>query len=62
MNPPETGNYIINPAIVPTQIQLNNLQWENIESWDVGLELNLFDYRLYIEADVYLKTTTDLLF
>ena len=57
-----TGNYITNPAIIPTQIQLNNLQWENIESWDVGLELNFFDYRLYMEADVYLKTTTDLLF
>lgn len=56
------GNYIINPAIIPTQIQLNNLQWENIESWDVGLELNLLNYRLYIETDLYLKTTTDLLF
>ncbi len=56
------GNYITNPAIVPTQIQLNNLQWENIESYDVGLELNFFDYRLYMEGDVYIKTTSDLLF
>ena len=56
------GNYIKNPAIIPRQIQLNNLQWENIESYDVGIELNLFDYSLYVEADVYLKTTSDLLF
>ncbi len=57
-----TGNYITNPAIVPTQIQLNNLRWENVESWDVGLELNLFKSRLYLEGDVYLKSTSDLLF
>ncbi|MEN8228485.1 MAG: SusC/RagA family TonB-linked outer membrane protein [Bacteroidota bacterium] len=56
------GNYITNPAIVPTQIQLNNLRWENIESYDVGLELNFLDYRLYVEGDVYIKTTSDLLF
>jgi TonB-linked SusC/RagA family outer membrane protein len=56
------GNYIMDPAIVPTQIQLNNLQWENMTSWDAGLELNLFDYRFFMEANVYLKKTTDLLF
>ncbi len=56
------GNYITRPAIVPTQVQLNNLQWENIESWDIGLELNLLNYRLYIEGDVYMKNTSDLLF
>jgi TonB-linked SusC/RagA family outer membrane protein len=56
------GNYILSPAIVPTQVQLNNLQWENMTSWDAGLELNLFDFRLFVEANVYLKSTTDLLF
>jgi len=56
------GNYMIYPAIVPTSVQLDNLKWESIESWDIGLELNLMDYRLYIEGDVYLKTTNDLLF
>jgi TonB-linked SusC/RagA family outer membrane protein len=56
------GNYIESPAIVPTQIQLNNLQWENMTSWDAGLELNMFDFRLFMEANVYLKSTTDLLF
>ena len=57
-----TGSYITYPAIVPTQIQLNNLQWESIESFDLGLELNLFDDRLYIEPEIYQKVTSDLLF
>lgn len=57
-----TGNYIVNPAIVPTRIQLDKLKWESISTLDVGLELNLFKDRLFIEADVYNKITTDLLF
>lgn len=56
------GSYMIYPAIVPTSVQLDNLKWESISSYNVGIELNLMDYRLYLEADVYLKTTTDLLF
>ena len=57
-----TGSYITYPAIVPTQVQLNNLQWESISSYDVGLELNLFDDRLFVETDMYQKITSDLLF
>lgn len=56
------GSYIQNPAVVPTSIQLDNLKWENIMSTDVGLELNLFKERFYIEGDIYNKLTTDLLF
>jgi len=57
-----TGSYITNPAIVPTQIQLDNLQWESISTIDAGIELNLFEDRLYIESDIYNKITSDLLF
>ena len=57
-----TGSYILSPAIAPTKIELTNLKWENIASWDVGLELNLFDDRVYLEGDIYKKTTTDILF
>jgi TonB-linked SusC/RagA family outer membrane protein len=56
------GNYILSPAIIPTQVQLNNLQWESMTSYDAGLELNLFEYKFFMEANVYLKSTTDLLF
>jgi TonB-linked SusC/RagA family outer membrane protein len=57
-----TGSYITNAAIVPTQIQLDNLQWESISTIDAGIELNLFADRLYIESDIYNKVTSDLLF
>ncbi len=57
-----TGSYITNPAIAPTSIQLNNLQWENITSYDAGIELNMFDDRFYLEGDIYKKITTDILF
>jgi TonB-linked SusC/RagA family outer membrane protein len=55
------GNYISNPAIVPTKIQLDNLKWENRSSSELGLELNLFKDRFYLEGDVYKKVTTDML-
>jgi TonB-linked SusC/RagA family outer membrane protein len=57
-----TGAYILNPAIAPTSIQLNNLRWETISSWDIGGELSLFKDRLYIEGDIYNKVSTDILF
>jgi TonB-linked SusC/RagA family outer membrane protein len=56
------GSYMLSTAIVPTQIQLNNLQWESISSFDVGMELNLFNDRLYLEGDIYQKVTENLLF
>ncbi|HJZ38864.1 MAG TPA: SusC/RagA family TonB-linked outer membrane protein [Bacteroidales bacterium] len=57
-----TGNYMRFPSIVNTQVQLDNLQWETISSVDIGLELNLFNDRLYLEGDWYRKVTTDILF
>lgn len=57
-----SGSYIIRPAIAPTSIQLNNLKWETITSTDIGLELNLFKERFFIEAEIYRKLTTDMLF
>lgn len=57
-----SGAYIVNPAIAPTSIQLSNLRWETITSYDVGLELNLFKDKVYLEGDVYEKVTSDILF
>lgn len=37
------------------------LRWETTEQTNVGLDLGLFDDRLTLEADWYLKTTRDLL-
>jgi len=57
-----SGIYIENPAIAPTSIQLNQLRWETITSYDAGLELNLFDDKIYLEGGVYQKVTSDILF
>lgn len=57
-----TGSYIDAPAIVPMQIQLNNLRWESSTTTDIGLELNLFQDRFFIEGIIYNKLTQDLLF
>lgn len=57
-----TGSYITNQSIVPTQIQLNNLQWESITSVNFGLELNLFKDRVYFKGEIYDKLSSNLLF
>lgn len=56
------GSYILNPVVAPTSIQLNNLQWENVTTWEVGGELSMFDDRVYFDGSYYYKLTTDLLF
>jgi TonB-linked SusC/RagA family outer membrane protein len=62
-NSPGSGNYMPTPpAIVNSQVQLDNLQWENITSTDIGIELNMFNDRLFIEGDWYNKKTTEMLF
>lgn len=56
------GSYILNPAIAPTSVQLNNLRWENQIQYNLGAEFNLFDDRVYLEGDLYQKITKDILF
>jgi TonB-linked SusC/RagA family outer membrane protein len=49
-------------AVVPLQIQLNNLQWESTATTNIGLDLSLFQDRFYATAEVYNKVTSNLLF
>jgi len=39
----------------------DNVKWEESEQYDIGIELELLDGMFNIEADVYQKTTKDLL-
>jgi TonB-linked SusC/RagA family outer membrane protein len=55
------GRYMLDPSIVPGQIQLASLKWQTVESWNLGLDLNFFNNRLYVKGDVYDKITFDLL-
>ncbi|HLP36155.1 TonB-dependent receptor [Lacibacter sp.] len=49
------------PGTRPTQLANPNLKWETTASTDIGIETGLFNNRLVIEADVYLRNTKDLL-
>ena len=56
-----SGQYIDLPVIAPVQMQLDNLKWQTVTSWNGGVDLNFFNQRLYITADVYKKLSTNLL-
>lgn len=43
----------------PTPIP-NELTWERATTYDVGLDIDLFNYRLSIVGDYYLRKTTDM--
>ncbi len=47
-------------GVRPQGIELTSLRWESIEQINPGLTLSAFDYRWTLEADYYIKTTTDL--
>jgi TonB-linked SusC/RagA family outer membrane protein len=47
-------------GVRPEGIELTSLKWENIEQINPGLTLSAFNYRMTLEADYYIKTTTDL--
>lgn len=57
-----TGSYINDPAVAPTSIQLNNLKWQTVTAWDFGGEISLFDDKLYVDASIYEKVTSDIFF
>ena len=58
-------NYTFNGSVVnglgPNRISNQNLSWEKNKQFDVGLELGLFQNRLFLVADFYKKITSDLL-
>lgn len=48
-------------GMVPVSLPNEDLKWETTEQWNVGLDLSFFNERLNFTADVYRKTTHDLL-
>ncbi len=57
-----TGSYINDLSVVPTQVQLNRLQWETIEGLNAAIELNMLQDRFYLKGELYSKITKDILF
>jgi TonB-linked SusC/RagA family outer membrane protein len=49
-------------GIFPTNMQLTNLKWETKIGKNLGFNLQMFNKRLSIDAEIYQTTTKDLLF
>jgi len=60
-----TYDYVSDGKIVagyyPSNMENAKLKWETTSQTDLGLDLGLFDNRIKLTADVYQKTTRDLL-
>ncbi|MCF6243156.1 MAG: TonB-dependent receptor [Bacteroidales bacterium] len=58
-------NYVIGGTIVPgisiETMENKDLKWETTSQTDIGLDVLLFNYRLGLTIDAYLKNTSDLL-
>ena len=48
-------------ALQPKQLANNDLKWEASQSTNLGIDLGLFDNRLNLTADFFIKDTKDLL-
>ena len=49
------------PGIRPARLANPAIKWEEVETYDIGLDITLFSNRLTLTADYYLKNTHDLL-
>jgi TonB-linked SusC/RagA family outer membrane protein len=60
-----TQNYVFggvtSTGIGPSQIANPDLSWEKTTQMDVGIDMGLFDDRIVLTTDLYLKKTKDLL-
>lgn len=54
-------NYNQNPGSAPNNVGNPNLTWELNKPFDVGVELGLFNNRLNVNADYYVRKTSDLI-
>lgn len=51
----EFANKVSDPAVVP-----DNLTWEKVTTYDIGLDLDFLKNRLSFSGDYYVRNTTDL--
>ena len=55
-------NYDGQPGISQSQVPNPNLSWESTLTTNVGVDIALFDNRINLSVDAYLKETNDLIF
>ncbi|MCG2418454.1 SusC/RagA family TonB-linked outer membrane protein [Aequorivita sp. F47161] len=56
------GSYPGGSSTIPSRVANPELQWETTETYNVGLELNMFNNRLRMVSDYFIRNTKDLLF
>lgn len=61
----KTGQYVFNGAPVSTLYPLvmanPEVKWETVKQWNAGIDLSLFNQRITLSLDGYIKNTTDML-
>ena len=57
----EVGNYRAGATLIPSQLSNAALSWESTSQLNVGLDLGLFENRLTLTSDYFIKNTDDLL-
>lgn len=55
------SDYRSTPTLVSTQLSNADLTWESTKQLDIGVDIGLFEDRLNLSADYFIKTTDDLL-
>ena len=55
------NNFMGVTGVIPTTMLASDLTWEESDQYDVGLDVDLFDYRLKLKMDYYYKYSTSLL-
>ncbi len=60
-NTTNPNQYIENPIIVQKQVQLENLKWQTVSSWNLGLDLVFMQDRITVTGEIYKKLTEDIL-
>ncbi len=56
------GNFMGNLGVRPGALLNSKLTWEETDQYDIGLDLDIFDYRLKFKMDYYYKYSKSLLY
>ncbi|MGF1636419.1 MAG: SusC/RagA family TonB-linked outer membrane protein [Cyclobacteriaceae bacterium] len=55
------SNVVASQSAAQWQYAIRDISWETTTSWNIGLDVNFFDYRLRMTGEYYQKTTRDML-
>lgn len=56
------SNFLGSVGMLPSQVLNRHLTWEESDQYDVGVDMDLFDYRLKFKLDYYYKYSKSLLY